>query len=415
MPTIQHFVSHVKQYGNKHKALYLLSLMILFWATYDGIITFISPLIMTASGLSGTQMGIIIGTSSISGAFFDFIACRIFKNMFFRRMFLIMFILCFFYPLILFQANTFLIYLIAMAMWGIYYDLKNFAEFDFVARHIEPKEHASSFGIIQVFTSLGYLIAPILAGLAIGEAIDWKPFLISWIFLGISIIFFIYLIILTKKYKNKTSDSEAIPKKVSFLKEINLWEKIGRTILPVLILTLVLNFIDAFFWTIGPLLAESFRDAPQFSGFFMTAYSLPVLLAGWFVGSITAKYGKKKTAFISLLLGSLLLSTLFLFENFLPIIGVIFLSSILMSLSWPAINGAYADYIDETKRAAKEISGLQDLFTNIGYIIGPIFAGILFDAIGGAASFSILGLFGVVIAIVLLIITPKHIKIKLGS
>lgn len=415
MPTIKHLLSHIKGYGNKHKALYVLALMILFWAVYDGIITFITPLIMTESGLSGIQMGIIIGTSSISGAIFDFIACRIFKNMIFRRMFLIMFVLCFLYPLLLFNANSFWLYLVAMAIWGIYYDLKNFGELDFVARHMAPKEHSSSFGVLQVFKSLGYLIAPILAGLAIGQAMNWKPFLISWGSLVVSIIFFTGLLFLTQKYKNKIENPNKPYKKIGLFREINLWKKIGKTILPVLILTLLLNFIEAFFWTIGPLFAESFNGTNQFSGFFMAAYSLPFIFIGWFVGSITKKYGKKRTAFVGLLIGSSILATIFMFKNFLPTVALVFVSSIFISLSSPSINGAYADYIEETKSADKEIEGLQDFFTNLGFIIGPIMAGGLFDLIGGSAAFSVLGILGAIAAIILIIVTPKHIKVNLNS
>jgi len=413
MPTIKHLIEHTKQYGNKHKTLYILALMLLFWAIYDGILSFVSPLIITQAGISGTLMGIIIGTSSISGAFFDFIACRIFKNTLFRRMFLIMFILCFIYPLLLYQAKSFWMFLIAMAIWGIYYDLKNFGEFDFIGKHIQPIDHSSSFGVLQVFISLGYLLAPILAGFMIGEVVGWKPFVLSWIFLGISIIFFLGLLILTKKSKSTTINSKKSPRKINFFMEISLWKKISKTILPVLLLTLLLNFVDAFFWTIGPLLAEEFKNMQQFSGFFMTAYSLPILFIGWFIGPLTAKYGKKKTALIGLLIGSILLIPLFIFKNFLPTIGIVFISSVFMSLAWPSINGAYADYISETKSAEKEIEGLEDFFCNLGYVIGPISAGFLFDLIGSSAAFSVLGLLGVVSAIVLLIITPKHIQVKI--
>ena len=413
MPTIKHFIDHLQQYGNKHKNLYLLALMLLFWAIYDGIITFVSPLIITESGLSGTMMGIIIGTSSISGALFDFIACRLFKSMIFRRMFLFMFILCFFYPLLLFKATTFWLYLIAMAIWGIYYDLKNFGEFDFVGRHIFPAEHSSSFGVLHVFMSLGYLLAPIIAGFTIGEMVSWEPFMASLIFLGISAVFFVCLLLLTEKKTVKRKEKKVGIRKISITKEIDLWKKIGRIILPVLILTLLLNFIDAFFWTIGPLLAESFEGINGFAGFFMTAYSLPILFIGWFIGSITSKFGKKRTAFTSLFLGSIMLMTLFMFNQPLPTILIIFLSSIFISMAWPAINGAYADYISETAKAEKEIEGLEDFFTNLGYVAGPILAGFLFDLLGGAAAFSVLGIFGAITAVVLMIITPKRITIKI--
>ncbi|KKQ26990.1 MAG: Blt protein [Candidatus Magasanikbacteria bacterium GW2011_GWC2_37_14] len=413
MPTIRHFLTHVKKYGNNHKIIYTLSLMMLFWCIYDGIITFITPIYIVQSGMSGTLMGIIVGTSSIAGALFDFIACRIFKNMFFRRVFLIMFGICLFYPLYLYEAKSFWAFIIGMAVWGVYYDLKNFGIFDIVGRFTKPAEHSSSFGVIQVFVNLGYLLSPIIAGFIVGEMVDWKPFFVSWIFLLVSGIFLIMLFFLTRQQKNSVPMAcNENCKRINFLNEIHLWKKIGHLILPVLLLTLLLNLIDAFFWTVGPILAESFEGMHQFAGFFMTAYSLPTLLVGWFVGSITTKYGKKKTAMLSLLIGSLILSSLYFFQGPLQIIGVIFLASIFISLSWPAINGVYADYISETEKLENEINGLEDFFTNVGYVIGPMIAGILVDLIGNTLTFSVLGIFVAVCAFVLLLVTPKKIQIK---
>lgn len=370
-----------------------------------------APLVITNSGLSTTMMGIIIGTSSITGAIFDFIVCRIFKNSHYKKVFFIMFALCLIYPLILFKANSFILYLIAMSIWGIYFDLKNIGNFDYVGRFTKKHEHSESFGLVQVFLSMGFLIAPILVGAIIAERLDWKPFIAAWIFLAIAFFFFLLLILFTRK-KAEIPFEERHESRRSTWTEIGLWGEIGKILFPVLLLTLFLNFIDSFFWTVGPLFAESLEGMHKLAGFFMTAYSLPALLVGWFVGSLTKSFGKKRTASLTLFIGSLIMSLMYFTHTPIMILTLIFFSSIFISMSWPAINGAYADYISETAKYESEIAGLEDFYTNIGYVIGPISAGFLADKLGNSAAFSILGVLGVFVSLYLLSKAKKHININ---
>src|SRR3972149_10247312 len=150
MRDLRHLMLHVKTYGRSHQALYLLSLVILFWAVFDGITTYITPLVLIESGLSKTAMGLIYASSSVFGAGFDFLMCRLFKNSYYRRVFLGMFAFSALYLVALAGAKTIWIYLLAMVFWGIYYDLKNFGSFDFVARFTKNADHSSSFGVISV-------------------------------------------------------------------------------------------------------------------------------------------------------------------------------------------------------------------------------------------------------------------------
>jgi len=387
--------------------------MMLFWALFDGIVTYLAPLVITQGGISKTLMGIIIGSSSIAGALFDFLMCRMFKNPHYRRSFLVMFAVCLVYPLLLWKANSFIIYMIAMAVWGVYFDLKNFGCFDFVARHTPENEHSSSFGVLSVFDALGYLFAPILVSLLIGDLVDWRPFVMAWVFLIISLFFFFALLFLVRKEKHGRLDR--IPpatscKRINVFNEVGLWERVGKVIFPVLILTLLLNVVDAFFWTVGPLFSEGF-SSPKFAGFFMTAYILPSFFIGWFTGSVTHKFGKKKTAFISFLIGSLIFSSLVLIKGPVLLIAVVFLASCFFSLSMPAINGAYSDYIAETQPVEKEILGLEDFFTNVGYVIGPISAGFLADHLSNAGAFTVMGIVGVITTLILMRITPRKINV----
>ncbi|MCX6797795.1 MAG: MFS transporter [Candidatus Falkowbacteria bacterium] len=300
MPTLRLLINYIQNYKSPKRTISILCLMLLFWAIYEGIVSYVAPILITNNGISETLMGIIIGSSSIAGALFDFIACRLFKNTYYKRMFLIMFSLCLIYPFILWQANSFVVYIIAMSIWGVYFDLKNIGNFDFVGRHTSKSEHSASFGLIQVFQSIGFLIAPILVGFLIAEEFNYKPLILAGIFLAIAIIFYIFLFFSSNKKINAKLAKPTKIKKTTW-SELIIWGKIEKILFPVLFLTLILNFIDAFFWTVGPLFAESLTGVQKFAGFFMTAYSLPALLVGWSVGYFTIRHGKKRTAFFSLL------------------------------------------------------------------------------------------------------------------
>lgn len=402
---------YIKNYKARPKALYILGCMLLFWALFDGIISFMTPIIITNKGISETLMGIIIGTSSITGALFDFIICRLFKDTYYKRIFLVMFVICLVYPLILYKANIFIVYILAMALWGVYYDLKNVGNFDFIGRHTPKDKHAENFGLIQVFQAIGYLVAPIFVGFIIAEEFNYKPLVLAWVFLVMGFIFFLFLFFLPSKKALPAEKIAAEPAKRSIWSEINIWSRLGRILLPALILTLMLNFIDAFFWTIGPIFAESLMDIQKFSGFLMVAYSLPPLLVGWGIGFFVSRYGKKRTAFSSLAIGSLFLILIYFIASPILIITDIFLASFFISMSWPAINGAYADYISETTKYEKEIEGLEDFYTNLGYVIGPMMAGFVASTFGNAGAFSFIGAIGIIVAIVLIIVSPKKINV----
>ena len=96
--------------------LYILALMIFFWTLFDTTVTYVTPLLIEKYGFSTSAIGLIITSSSIIGALFDFLICKLFTNINFRRVFLVMFLLCSIYPLILWQANGLLLFLIAMAV-----------------------------------------------------------------------------------------------------------------------------------------------------------------------------------------------------------------------------------------------------------------------------------------------------------
>ena len=74
--------------------LYAGGLMIFFWALFDGIVSYISPLLITHGGYSKTALGFLLGSSSVAGALFDYLLSRYLKNPHYRGVYLMMFAAC---------------------------------------------------------------------------------------------------------------------------------------------------------------------------------------------------------------------------------------------------------------------------------------------------------------------------------
>jgi MFS family permease len=393
--------------------IYALGILIFFWSLFDGMITYVTPLILENHGFSNTIIGLIIASSSFGGLIFDFLICRFVKHTNYRRTFLFMLILCFLYPVILGIASTVGVFILAMLVWGLYYDFYGFGVFDYISRYTKKENHASSFGIVQVFRSIASIIAPLLVVLILVGIFFNKVFL--WAYVSLVLAFFMYFILLyIAKKSNIQSNTSGKERKSNFFVELHLWKKIGRKIISPLVVTFFLFFIEAFFWTISPLYSENF-NMPLFGGIFLMAYSVPMLTAGWIIKRFTKKYGKKKIAIVSLLIGSAILCAFLFITNPYWALGVMFTSAFFFGLSFPSINGAYADYISEQIKVEKEIETLEDASFNIAYILGPFFAGLLSDIFNIPQAFGILGMIGLIVALVLLFTTPKKINIKISK
>lgn len=411
MPTLHHLVRHIQVYGQQHKTLYLFGLCIFFLIVFDGIVAYMLPVLMDKRGFSTSTIGLVVSTSSIVGAAFDFLLARFLRSVNIRRLFLFLFLVSAACSIVVWQASTVSMFLAAMALWGIYFDLYIFSTFDFVARYTKQSEHATSFGFIQMCASMGGLVAPLLATSAFLINGSGRQFYVAWGALILSALCFIALAARLKGADEYVHDSGT--RKKTFMHELRLWKKIGSLIRSPLVLTLTLHVFNGLFWTLAPLYPSN--EIPYFNAALLTAYGLPVLLVGWLVGPITRQLGKKRTAFGSVMVGSLILSLVSSIQNPLAIIACVFLSSSFFGLAWPAISGAYADYISETPVREEEIEGVQDFFGNGGYIVGPIAAGLLADIVGIPTTFTLFGIFGAVVGAALLATGSRSITIPSGS
>lgn len=380
-------------------------MMFLFFMLFDGVITYVIPLLVIEQGYSKTLVGIIFSSAAISGAFYSFFLYKIFKNAYFRTLFSFMLLIGLLYCFVIWNAYAFVLFVIGMIMWGFYYSLLNFGTLDFFSRFISQDDMSAKFGLLEAFRAIGYLLAPLVAGyLVVDKAVGWEPFVTALVFLSISAFFFILLLREAGGVQQFIPSVESYPKR-SLFEEIRSWRRVGGYLFPLLFLVAISTLHDAFFMTLGPIVAERLIFEP-FDGLFLTAYFAPLLFIGAFIGPITKVFGEKMTVIIGLFIGSVILATISFIENPIIIILVVFASACFTCLATPIANSISANYIQAAPDAKKEVLELKDFFFNIGYIIGPVAAGIMADTVGAIQAFSVLGVVGILFAGILFFIMP---------
>ena len=159
------------KYGGKN-ILYLIAIMLFFWSIFAGIFSYLTPILITEAGYSSFELGLICSTASIAGAISDFFISKFFAKSHYTRLYLYMFLLSFGGFVVLYYSSTLALFILAMILWGIFYDLMSIASFDFVGNDTKKDENAYSFGIIELAGDLGGLTAPIIAGYIIVSTVN---------------------------------------------------------------------------------------------------------------------------------------------------------------------------------------------------------------------------------------------------
>ena len=386
--------------------------MIFFFVIFDGIIMYVSPIVMQKSGISLSMIGIIIGLSSVAGMAFDIILVRLLEKITFKKIFFYMFLTAFTVPFLLFGFNTITMYFLAMAAWGLYYNLYDIGTLDFIGLTTSTKNHTGSFGILRVFQNLGYLIAPAFASFTL--LIIGNSHIFPWWIYGLFLAAFIcYIFLFFSKMPTRNIIIAEHKTVLSIFTEIKTWSKIGKLLLPILFLTLAINLIDDAIWVIGPLFSESLKNTDKFGAAFMIAYTLPPLLVGWFVGRFATRFGKKKIALPAFLFGSLLLIGIGMTNSTTLLLVIIFCISFCFAFVWPTIGAAYADDITDTSTYHESIETIDDLFTNVGDTVGPMLAGFSAQFLGIPHTFIVLGIFGTITALALFRYAPKNLVVPI--
>lgn len=374
----------------------------------DGIMSYFLPVTIEESVGNQLLMGLILAFSSVVGLFCDFVFSKWFRGSSFSMIIRKALAAAIMFPIVvlLFGRQPW-VFLIAMAIWGIYYELAMFSNFHFVDEVIPSEEQPLVWGVMSSIWAIAWFVAPIMATLAHKYYAQGPLFLALGFYLLAMITFFN----VKGKLKITKKEAPASMKENSSKQELSVWFILFKKLWPVYLLNLMAVLLMSGFWSVGALLAEELSDSNKLGVLFFSAWTAPPLLFSAFSGAVTKRFRKKKTAFMAALLSGLLLTPLIWLHSIPMIIIFTFLSSICYAIGYPGLDAAIQEYIKKLGSVGNDLVGLQSSAGSFAYIFGPIIAGFLASTFGNQAALGTLGGMFAVSGIVGLIFVRHEIRL----
>ena len=385
-----------------------LSFILFFADLADAIASYWAPNYIQGVFDDAFKMGLIISFSSVIGIIADVTFPQIIKKMGVKRILWFGIALAGAFSLLL-LSSTFrpyiLILIIAMAVWGVYYELYGFGRQQFVAQKTPRKLHSAVWGVMSGVRALAYFIGPMIAATLFAKGAR----LPLYYAVGMCVIAFIGMLFTKSKDKDTTDDINL--REMNIVAEIKHWKVLFVHVWPIVILSLLLGLIDATFWTTGAIWSQSLGGDKMIGGMFLSAYMLPAIFVGFLFARWKIEYGKKKLAMqLTALAGVFLIPLGFYYQAFTQI-ALVLVSAIFLAMALPLTNAVYSDIVERMGRERKHLIGLSLSTWSIAYIVGPVLAGYIAKSIGEAQTFTVLGVFTVIVSVILLIASPKQIRL----
>lgn len=372
----------------------------------DALLAAWLPIFLQTTLGNALLMGLIISFQSVIGLISDLIFPQLLKKAKLNRLMIYSLVLSVIYILsmILATYRPFLIaLLIGMGAWGAYYEILGFANNQFVADTAPVDQRAKVWSVMGVARNLAYFVGPLLA-VRLAFLGDRAILLVGG---GLTLISFVLLSWL--KLPNKDVDIEG--EDLNPVKEIDHWRVLIIKTWPILLVSFMMGFIDAVFWTTGAVLGENLGKVNSLGNLFLPVYTFPSLFIGFVILKWGIKNGKKKWSEIFMLANGLLLIPLFLRLPIWGIITIVLVASSAGALAYPLIDAVYTDLISRLGTEGKHLMGLVGSVINLSYVIGPVAAGVATTIFGESGTFAALGLITAIVMAGLLIITPKKIRL----
>lgn len=391
------------------KYLFFYLLLMFFFYLGDSMMSFSSPVIISRNLNNSILMGLVIGFSSFIGFWVDILVSRLYPDKKFDFFAKLMFKLVVFFPLaFLLLPHEIWVFLFAMGVWGIYYELSRFAHFNFINYYLDHHQHAKAWSLIGLVQTVGVTVGPILAGYLLEDLVSKIVF---WVAFGFFIVAYLIFTIFNHRLKKHQVGPAATHKPmqvISFGQELNLWRIMLKKVWPLYLLLIFVTLLDSSFWVAGPLLVE--KVDVWYMKFLLPAYTLPALLESLYISKLSARFSKKKVAFISGIIGGSLVALSFVILSNWWLLVYIFLAGAFIHLVFTNVYAVFEDYVERLGYFKNDLIGLQSSAISLAYMLGPISVGFLLDRIVYRLVIAIFAGLLVVLSVLCLLIVPRKIK-----
>jgi MFS family permease len=399
-----------KQFSRNTFVYFLIPLFLILLG--DGIVAYIFPLVLGNHVSSNLIIGLIMSASSVTSIACDFLIPLVFPKYGWKFQLITGIILALTFPLITALGDTFSIvwlFLIASLMWGIYYEFIMFAQQSFVVEEEDQKHFSHDWSIVEILTNIVEVSAPIIGAFILIRGI--VAYTSVTLVIEILALIFAILLVLVKRDVKMQKPKSQIKEYISFFKELKSWKILSKKVYIVLIMAVIVEMVSAGFLTFAGLYGEQLIGNPDWNWALITIATIPYMFGSIIIYRLNMKKGKKRIAQLSILTSGIILSLLFFFGGkLIPILVLIFISNLIMSLCWPLDDAIFSDLQKRLGKHGLHLIGLSQASYSIAYLVAPAFMGFLADRVGYNNSFAIIGVIAAVIGLILLIITPRKLR-----
>lgn len=387
--------------------LIFFSIVVFLISLHDGIISYVTPVILNNRYSNTLFVGSILSISSFFGIFFNIFITKFFPHKGYKFFTFWMLIFAITTALILIFIPRYLFTLVAaMITWSVYYEFRNYSKFNFVEKYLPPNKNAQAWSTMSIFQSLAYMTGPAIAVYLFANKIRSSLTFALLATLTASVLFLLFEIKFAKRKRDDKSDREIR----SLFDEVKVTHVLTRKIWPLVTFSFALTLLDASFWSIGVLFSESLRLKHPAGGLFLTMYGLPAILTGLTAPRIYSYLGKKRTSFIAGIIAGVLMICISLFKNVYLILGMVFLVAFASGIAFILIYATFEDYITRLDGDGNNMVSIGQISQNIAYVLGPIFFGIVSKDGNYGHSFIAAGEILIFFSVLALITVPRKIK-----
>ena len=306
----------------------------------------------------------------------------------------------------LFLPRITVFFVLAMIVWSIYYELRNYSKYNFVHNFVAKNEHTLAFSLTNTFQWVAYALGPLTAVYLLDKHVN-SPLITA---ASVILVAALYYALISKHIRKHNLDIPVVFRHKSIKKELKLLNVLIKSTWPLLLFNFAVVLVDVSFWTTGILFAETLRSNDALGGFFMTVYGIPALYVGFLVPLMFKHTGKKKNAYLLGITAGIFVLLLGLVTSTVIILLAVLLLSTCVSACVILLDAVFEDYVARLKDEGNDLISISSMSTNLSYTIGPIILGFIAGRFNYESTFVFTGTLLVIVSIISLAFTPPKIR-----
>ncbi len=276
------------------------------------------------------------------------------------------------YTLVNTWEETILYTIINMAAFSLFIP----ARMSLIASNVRSSVMATAYGLMNIAWPIGGILGPLIGGFII-DNYGWNHF-----FYNLSIIALICAFL-----GLFLEDERRTERRVEGKRNNSFWREAFWILLVLFLLHIAGNTARGILNTVFPFyITENFNKSNTEAGFFFSfGFGAATLIAQLPSGLLADKFGRKRVMVYFTIPIPIVTSLLLMLNDYILVLIVYTVITSLWSATWPASTAYLMALTPPSKRGS--IIAVRQTAIRLGFTIGPLIGGFLWDAYGPTSSF----------------------------